>query len=90
MTDTTTIRIVVLSLAVIALASLAGVIWLVHGNTDAAAVALVGSPGQVALGALAGVLVSTRSQPDPTVAAAVDQAVKAGAAQTEAAVRSLG
>lgn len=57
-TDTLTVRLVVVFLGLAVLGALAAVAWLVAGGKDPGAVATIGT---TALGALAAVLVSTRS-----------------------------
>lgn len=63
MTDTFTVRAVVLLLGIFASVGLAGLIFLIYTGTTSADLAIVSSPVATALGALAAVLVSTRSAP---------------------------
>lgn len=55
------ITIVVVSLAAICLAALAGTIFLIQDHSDPSLIGLVSSQGGMALGGLTGVLVSTRT-----------------------------
>lgn len=63
MTDTFTVRSVVLLLGLFASIGLVGLIFLIYSGTTSADLAIVSSPVATALGALAAVLVSTRSAP---------------------------
>lgn len=61
-TDRTTVRMVVAFLGVICLAALAAAVWLASQKIDAAVISAVAvAPLTTSLGALAAVLVSTRS-----------------------------
>lgn len=68
MTDRRTINLVVALIGAVAIIGLAGTIWLVTIDVDAANVAIVSGLAGTALGGLVGVLASTRSAPlsDPT------------------------
>lgn len=61
-TDTTTVRMVVTALAATVLGALGAVTWLISTGQDAAQIAPVATMGTTGLGALAAVLVSTRSR----------------------------
>lgn len=65
MTDKVTIRIVVVALAFGALGGMAAVSLLVWSKVPAAELAVVSSLAGQALGALTGLLISTRSTSDP-------------------------
>lgn len=65
MTDRKVVLIVVLMLGVFALGGLAALAWLIHGKTPGSELAIISGPMGVALGALAAVLVSTRTTEDP-------------------------
>lgn len=63
-TDRTTVRMVVAFLGVICLAALGAAVWLASQDIDPAVISAVAvAPLTTALGALAAVLVSTRSAP---------------------------
>jgi hypothetical protein len=81
MTDKITVRLVVGGLVVLALAAVICTTVLISQGHDAA---LVGGVATGAVGALAGILASTRTGPDPAVETAVEQANAAGAAQKQA------
>jgi hypothetical protein len=60
-TNQLSVTLVIVFLGALALLSTAGSIWLIHdGTSDAALLVAVTSPGTAALGALAGILASTR------------------------------
>lgn len=87
MTDVFTIRLVVIGLATLTAASVIGAIVLAIADKEPAqAWQLAGTLG----GALAGILVQTKTQPDPATSEAIEkvaiQANAAGAAQKEADV----
>lgn len=65
MTDTFTVRAVVLMLGLFALLGLGGLVWLVDHGVDGDQLAIIAGPTGTALGALGAVLVSTRSAGDP-------------------------
>lgn len=62
MTDKGTIRAVVILLGLFALVGLSGMIYLIDRETEADMLAILAGPMGTALGALASILVSTRSQ----------------------------
>ncbi len=60
-TAKSTVNLVIIILGVFALVGLVGVLWLTDSGTDAAAIAVIVGPMGVALGAVGGVLASTRT-----------------------------
>lgn len=74
------VTFVVVSLAVFALAALAGTIWLISEGTNSALIAIISGQGTTALGALAAVLVSTKAESAPAPPAADPLAAEAAAA----------
>lgn len=63
MTDTFTVRAVVLLLGLFAAVGLVGLIFLIYTGTTSQDLAIIVTPVATALGSLASVLVSTRSAP---------------------------
>jgi hypothetical protein len=81
MTDSTTVRTVVILLGLIALAAIGAATYLSDGGSD-------GSPAWTlagtAAGAIGALLVSSNTRPDPAMQQAVDAATVAGAATNQA------
>lgn len=89
MNDRIVVRILITGLIVIVLAAMALAALLLIDDHEAAAVGIVAGFGTTALGGLIGLLANTRTENDPVVATALEQAHAAGAAETEAAVHAL-
>lgn len=64
MTDRGTVRIVILSLAVLALAGLGGTVWLIAVKSDPANIGIVSTHTGAAIGALTATLISTKTAPE--------------------------
>lgn len=65
MTDKRTVTMVVAFLGVFALAGLLSSVWLIDHERDASNIAIVAGMTGTALGALGGILASTRTQQEP-------------------------
>lgn len=61
---------VVAAVAVIGVGGLAGIVFLIHSGTDATMLLAVSGPTTTAIGALAGILASTKTNPSAPVAQA--------------------
>lgn len=77
-TDTFTVRAVVLLIGAFAVVGLVGLVFLIWSGTQSADLAIVSGPLGVALGALSAVLVSTRNVPAAVVGAGEPVVVGAG------------
>lgn len=60
-TEHTVVRIVVIALSLVVLSGMGALTWLISVGADATKISLISSPTTTALGALAAMLVSTRS-----------------------------
>ncbi len=60
-TAKSTVNLVIVTLGIFALVALVGVLWLTDNGTDATSIAVIVGPMGVALGAVGGVLASTRT-----------------------------
>lgn len=75
-TDARTVLAVVVLLGTVTLLGLAGLIWLADHDADAALLAVIAGPTGVALGALSGLLATTRTVDEGAIAkAARDEAL---------------
>lgn len=84
--DRTVVLFVVFFVGAVALGGLAGIVFLIHSGTDATALLAVSGPTTTAIGALAGILAMTRTNPP----APVQQAKAQGYQQAVADVNALG
>lgn len=84
--DRSVVLAVVCFVGLVALGGLAGIVFLIHSGTDATALLAVSGPTTTAIGALAGILAMTRTNPTQPV----QQAQAQGYQQAVADVNALG
>jgi hypothetical protein len=84
--DRTVVLAVVAFVGFIGLGGLAGIVFLIHSGADATALLAVSGPTTTAIGALAGILAMTRTNPPPPV----QQAQAQGYQQAVADMNALG